>query len=140
MFDTLMLNNKIFMEIRIHQEFGRDLALSQKKYHSSSCLGPLNSSWEIRPSLSLSSWAKISSTSLSWSSIILRASSPCSPPAFCIVCIEVDLLEDIDRGGPLLGVNQLDLKEESGAARNYIASALVAITESRRNDQLPLLP
>merc|ERR1719228_488540 len=60
-------------------------------------------------------------------------------PAQSVVRINVDLLENIDRGGPLLGVNQLDLKEESSAARNDIASALVAITESWRNNQLPLL-
>merc|ERR1719228_545189 len=60
-------------------------------------------------------------------------------PTQSVVRINVDLLEDIDRGGPLLGVNQLDLKEESSTARNDIASALVAITESWRNNQLPLL-
>lgn len=46
-----------------------------RRLQSSSCFGPLNSSWEMKPFLSLSSCWKISSTSLSWSDNIFFTSS-----------------------------------------------------------------
>jgi hypothetical protein len=71
----------------IHTDLARSLpscALGLLLLHSSSCFGPENSSCEMYPSLSLSSWLKISSTSLSWSPSIWLACSACSPPAACI--------------------------------------------------------
>merc|ERR1719189_556336 len=60
-------------------------------------------------------------------------------PAQGVVGVDVNLLEDVDRGGPLLGVNQLHLEVESGATWDDVAGALVAVPESWRDDQLPLL-
>jgi len=45
------------------------------------------------------------------------------------VIIEVDLLEDVDGFGPLLGPDQLDVEVEGRAARNDVAGTLVAVTE-----------
>jgi len=52
-----------------------------RRLQSSSCFGPLNSSWEMKPFLSLSSCWKISSTSLSWSASIFFTSSFSPAPA-----------------------------------------------------------
>jgi len=52
-----------------------------RRLQSSSCFGPLNSSWEMKPFLSLSSCWKISSTSLSWSASIFFTSSFSLAPA-----------------------------------------------------------
>lgn len=59
-----------------------------RRLQSSSCFGPLNSSWEMKPFLSLSSCWKISSTSLSWSAIIFFTSSLSPPLPFSasIIC------------------------------------------------------
>jgi hypothetical protein len=45
------------------------------------------------------------------------------------VIIEVDLLEDVDGFGSLLGPDQLDVEVEGRAARNDVACTLVAVTE-----------
>jgi hypothetical protein len=45
------------------------------------------------------------------------------------VIIEVDLLEDVDGFGPLLGPDQLDVEVEGRAARNDVAGTLIAVTE-----------
>ena len=59
-----------------------------RRLQSSSCFGPLNSSWEMKPFLSLSSCWKISSTSLSWSTSIFFISSlsPAPPCSASIIC------------------------------------------------------
>ena len=59
-----------------------------RRLQSSSCFGPLNSSCEMKPFLSLSSCWKISSTSLSWSASIFFTSSlsPAPPCSASIIC------------------------------------------------------
>jgi len=56
-----------------------------KNPYSSSCLGPENSSCEMKPFLSLSSCWKISSTSLSFSASMFFSSSE-SWPSTAVIC------------------------------------------------------
>ena len=79
----LILASNNFL-IRTVEPLPSFLSKYRKTLQSSSCLGPENSSWEMSPSLSLSSWLKISSTNLSWSPSICSACSACSPPAVFI--------------------------------------------------------
>ena len=55
------------------------------------------------------------------------------------VLVEVDLLEHVDGDGAVLGVEELDVEVEGGAAGDDVAGALVAVAELRGHDQLALL-
>jgi len=60
--------------------------INRVPHQSSSCLGPVNSSCDMNPFLSLSSCWNISSTSFSWSDIICLMSSPPSAPSAAAIC------------------------------------------------------
>ena len=55
------------------------------------------------------------------------------------VGVGVDLLEDVDGRGSVGDVEELDVEVEGGAARDHVAGALLAVTQLRRHNQLPLL-
>ena len=77
-----------FSTMELVQDTNRNSApWPQDCFQSSSCLGPENSSCEMKPFLSLSSCWNISSTNLSWSSNILFTSSLSAAPSWSAATI-----------------------------------------------------
>jgi len=55
------------------------------------------------------------------------------------VCVGVDLLEDVDGGGSVGDVEELDVEVEGGSPWDHLTGSLIAIAQLWRHDQLPLL-
>merc|ERR1719150_1484947 len=157
MFDTLMLNSKTFIEIGIHQEFWKRFGDIAEKVSQLIMLGSAELLVGDQTVLVLvlvgkdlfhqlvlvlhhlaSLLALLSSGVLHRLHLLLQVAADLVP-AERVVSINVDLLEDVDRGGALPGVDQLDFKVEGSSTRDDVTSTLVSITKSRRDDQLPLL-
>merc|ERR1719150_218107 len=147
MFDTLMLNSKTFIEIGTHQEFWKRFGDIAEKVSQLIMLGSAELLVGNQTVLVLvlvgkdllhqlvlvlhhlaSLLALLSSGVLHSLHLLLQVAADLVP-AERIVSINVDLLEDVDRGGALLGVDQLDFKVKGSSTRDDVTSTLVSTTK-----------